>query len=383
MNGCSSRYQVSSPQKIRLNLDLRHLTITTEEIAYLRRTCPYLNERYLLFLESFRFDPSTQVDLEEREGELHIQIHGLWCETILYEIPLLALVSEAYFRFVDQDWCHEGQWKQAREKALQLLQNGCLFSEFGTRRRRDYHTQDLVIQGLQDAAKTASGPGMLTGTSNVHFAMKYGLAPVGTVAHEWIMGIAAITEDYQNANCVALQTWVECFGEGVLGIALTDTFGTSSFLQAFETTPTDSERPLAEIYTGVRQDSGDPMIFLKTMQDFYTRCGISPGKTVIFSDALNLEKCIGYKQATEAAGLTPAFGIGTFFTNDFVRTSNGHHSEPLNIVIKLTSAAGRSAIKLSDDLGKNTGDARIVHKVKQDLGYVEKQWPGANEGHRW
>ena len=147
-----------------------------------------------------------------------VHTQGLWVDTILYEIPLLALISEAYFKFCDRDWTYAGQVEKARRKGAQLLENGCIFSEFGSRRRRDYHTQDLVLQGLrqaQDDATHNGWKGKLSGTSNVHFAMKHGLLPVGTVAHEWFMGVAAITNDYENANEIALRYWVATFGEGV------------------------------------------------------------------------------------------------------------------------------------------------------------------------
>lgn len=145
-------------------------------------------------------------------------IKGLWVDTILYEIPLLALTSQAYFMFSDTDWDYNNQEEKAYRKGCELLQNGCAFSEFGSRRRRDYHTQDLVMKGLKRAAEEGNHQGwsgVLTGTSNVHFAMKYDTNAVGTVAHEWYMTIAAITDDYENANELALRYWLGCFGEGV------------------------------------------------------------------------------------------------------------------------------------------------------------------------
>ncbi len=151
-------------------------------------------------------------------GDIHLDITGSWVDTILFEIPLLALTSEAYFRFCDTDWTYKRQEEKACQKGARLLQHGCLFSEFGTRRRRDYRTQDLVLQGLTRAAdegKEQGWKGKLSGTSNVHFAMKHGITPVGTVAHEWFMGIAAITNDYENVGETALRYWVGCFGEGV------------------------------------------------------------------------------------------------------------------------------------------------------------------------
>jgi nicotinate phosphoribosyltransferase len=105
--------------------------------------------------------------------------------------------------------------EKAYRKGKMLLENACMFSEFGTRRRRDHHTQDLVMRGLLRATREAESkdyPGKFTGSSNVLFAMKYGIPPVGTVAHEWFMGVAAITNDYATANETALRYWVDCFG---------------------------------------------------------------------------------------------------------------------------------------------------------------------------
>ena len=205
----------------RFSLELANLSITLHELDFLRKECPYLDEAYLYYLKSFRLRPNEQVELSfqdqdsSADGDLHITIRGLWVETILYEIPLLALTSEAYFKFCNTDWDYDGQEERAYWKANRLLEAGCLFSDFGSRRRRDYHTHDLVIQGLVRASKKSDSPGKLTGTSNVHLAMKHGIPPVGTVAHEWYMGIAAITNNYEEANELGLRYWVACFGEGV------------------------------------------------------------------------------------------------------------------------------------------------------------------------
>lgn len=202
--------------------------MTPEEIEYLKSACPYLNEAYLRYLRSFRLKPSEQVEIsftpiqdtgsDDDLGDLEYFTKGLWVETILYEIPLLALTSEAYFKFCDKDWDYSLQEERAYRKGLALLENGCIFSEFGSRRRRDYYTHDLVMQGLCRAAaegKQRGWNGVFTGTSNVHFAMRYGVNPVGTVAHEWYMAIAAFTNDYEHANELSLRYWLGCFGEGV------------------------------------------------------------------------------------------------------------------------------------------------------------------------
>ncbi|KAI4197762.1 MAG: hypothetical protein LQ346_002922 [Caloplaca aetnensis] len=408
---------------------LANVSLTQEELEYLKTTCTFFNATYLSFLTSFRLKPSEHIHATftplndtgnpDDVGDTQLDIGGSWLDTILYEIPLLALTSEAYFRFCDRDWTYEHQETRAYDKGCKLLEHGCVFSEFGSRRRRDYHTQDLVMQGLIRASADAQSRGWrgkLSGTSNVHFAMKHGIPPVGTVAHEWFMGIASITNDYEHANETALRYWVGCFGEGVLGIALTDTFGTPTFLKAFRRTmptpansvaedpktlipgaaspplgPMDGdgskasseERSYAQIFQGVRQDSGNPIEFIKIMRDFYESEGIREKKTIVFSDSLNIELCVEYMHAAEEAGFAPTFGVGTFFTNDFRHASDGQKSVPLNIVIKLSSANGHPAIKISDNIGKNTGDSATVHRVKETLGYIEKQWANGDETSRW
>lgn len=412
---------------------LANISLSTEELHYLKAHCPYLTPSYLDYLKDFRLHPREQVTLtfqpvedtgsESDVGDINLKISGAWVETILYEIPILALTSEAYFKFMDTDWEYDDQEQKAFDKGMRLLEAGCVFSEFGTRRRRDYHTQALVFRGLTKAAKEAANrglPGKLSGTSNVHLAMRFNIPPVGTVAHEWFMGIASILGDYKNASEEALARWVGCFGEGVLGIALTDTFGTPEFLKAFSqpvrqldgypgkprdrkpsiadtflaatetlfkggesapTTPTP--KTYAQVFTGVRQDSGDPANYVKLMRKFYDEQGIKDRKVIVFSDSLNIERCLEYKKISEEAGFQPTFGVGTFMTNDFVHKSTGKKSVPLNIVIKLSSAGGRPAIKISDNIGKNTGDKETVEKVKRELGYVEKEWEGGDETSRW
>lgn len=211
-----------------LMAELANIRVTPDEIAFLQTACPYFNEAYLMYLTTFKLDPASQVDIQftptndtgsdDDLGDLEYVIKGLWVETILYEIPLLALTSQAYFMFCDRNWDYENQEEKAFRKGCALLEHGCVFSEFGSRRRRDYHTQDLVMQGLCRAGKESEQKeleGKFTGTSNVHFAHRYNVAPVGTVAHEWYMCIGAITNDYENANELALRYWMGCFGEGV------------------------------------------------------------------------------------------------------------------------------------------------------------------------
>jgi nicotinate phosphoribosyltransferase len=384
-------------------IELGNISLSADEYRFLKSTCVYLNEPYLAFLKDFRLRPRDQIvakfvpdndtGKDDDVGDIQIEIKGLWVDTILYEIPFLALTSEAYFLFMDKDWNYDGQEEKAFDKGMRLLEGGCIVSEFGTRRRRDYHTQALVFRGLVKANKEGEQrglPGRITGTSNVHLAMRFGIPPIGTVAHEWFMGVAAITNDYEHATETALKYWVGCFGQGVLGIALTDTFGTPIFLRDFSkpvSLVTDASeektKSFAQVFSGVRQDSGNPAEFVKIMRDFYDKQGITDKKTIVFSDSLNIDLCLEYKKISEEAGFQPSFGVGTYFTNDFVHLSTGKKSTPLNIVIKISSACGRPAIKISDNIGKNTGDQATVDEVKRRLGYEEKEWKGGNEATRW
>ncbi|KAK7967476.1 Nicotinate phosphoribosyltransferase [Apiospora aurea] len=385
---------------------LGNISLSDDELRYLQTHCKYLNAQYLDFLQEFRLSPREQIvttfqpigddtGSPDDIGDFQIHVRGKWVDTILYEIPLLALTSEAYFRFMDTDWSYDGQEEQAYNKGIELLEAGCITSEFGTRRRRDYHTQALVFRGLKRADQEGEKrglPGQISGTSNVHLAMRFNIPPLSEL---WPM--SAIENNYQEATEKALQRWVGCFGAGVLAIALTDTFGTPAFLEAFSKpvkylpdTPgapaaedgAASPRTYAEVFTGVRQDSGDPAEFVKLMRKFYDSQGIK-SKTIVFSDSLNIEKCIEYKKVSEEAGFEPTFGVGTFLTNDFVNLKTGKKSSPMNIVIKLSSADGNPAIKISDNAGKNTGDQEKVNEVKKQLGYQEKEWEEGDETARW
>jgi nicotinate phosphoribosyltransferase len=184
-----------------------------------------------------------------------------------------------------------------------------------------------------------------------------------------------------------------------MGIALTDTFGTRDFLEAFKKpVPNDpTNRTYAQVFPGVRQDSGDPLEFVRVMRAFYDAHKIADKKTIVFSDSLNVGKCLKYKAVAEKLGFATSFGIGTFLTSmsfkfqdsslisldDFTDLSTGDKSVPLNVVIKLKSAGGNHAVKISDNGGKNTGDAATLEDVKRRLGYTERGWTGGDEAHRW
>lgn len=261
--------------------------------------CPYLRTDYLDYLQAFRYRPDEQVAIsfepgENGFGDLHIEVHGAWRDVIMYEVPLMAIISECYFSHVDTDWCIDDQQARAQRKGEQLLSGGVMLSEFGTRRRRSFATQQLVVQGLI-AAGTAVGTdpphGRLLGTSNVHLARVHGLLPVGTIAHEWTMGIAGLS-GYSGVNRRALQLWDAVYQPPAfvpkrpaddLTIALTDTFSTRVFWD--DLLADDSGVEILRRWRGLRQDSGDSRAFVQRAVATYRKIGVDPGdKLVVFSD---------------------------------------------------------------------------------------------------
>lgn len=347
---------------LRKQIDLMSLLrVTADELDFLKKSNDKFSQEYLAYLRLLELDPTNQVFCGfNDQNELSIQIRGKWVDVIMWEVPLLLLTSQAYFMFVDTDWNYKGQREKACRKSKILVDHNCVFSEFGTRRRRDLKTQIMVMEGILSA-----NPGStFTGTSNVHLAHKFGLKPIGTVAHEWTMGIAALMGTYAKSNFIALEKWAEIYGDSA-GIALPDTFGTDAFLKDFN-------KETALKFSGVRQDSGDPSTFVIKMSKFYAAMGIdTQSKTIVFSDGLDTQKVIELKQSADHYNFKSFFGIGTFFTNDFTN-SHGDKSKPMNIVIKLSKAGDRFAIKLSDESAKHTGDVEEVRRAKEDLAWVGK-----------
>lgn len=331
--------------------DMAKLELTKDEKLFLSKTCPYLPPTYIDFLEGYRYDPS-EVQIRQTGDELEVWVEGYWYRTILWEVPLLALISELFYKATAQErWSNEKVVENTLQKVEQYNQLGVRFAEFGTRRRHSYEVQRLVVQTLMKHNRNT-----FTGSSNVHMAMLYNTKPIGTHAHEWFMFHAA-EFGFKMANAMALEHWVEMY-RGDLGVALSDTYTTKVFFKQFDT-------KFAKLFDGVRHDSGDPIEFADNTIAHYQKHGINPlYKYIIFSDGLNPTKVAAITHATKGR-IGISFGIGTNLTNDT-------GLKPMNIVIKLTDVLTSDnewvpVVKLSDEPGKHTGDPRMIELAKEIL----------------
>ena len=354
-----------SEEDLRHELDeARKLRFNNSELHYLRGTNEYggrmFEEDYLEFLRGFEL---PEYRLEVVDGELVIEVAGRWCETIYWETIILAIVNELYndalmsrlSRFEREAVQAEGILRLKRKIKKLRAKPKLRFSEFGTRRRFSGEHQDYVVGVLAEEI-----PEQLLGTSNVLLAMKHGLLPMGTSAHEMPMTMTGIMhgsdDEILASHNRALQDWWDEYGWG-LSIALTDTFGTDFFFR-------DMTKEQAHDWKGLRQDSGDPMVFGKKALAFYEGHGVDPkDKLLIFSDGLDVDTMIRiHGEFSEAIGVT--FGWGTNLTNDV-------GFAPLSLVVKIVEANGHGTVKLSDNMAKAIGSSEDIERFKRIFGHTD------------
>lgn len=340
---------------------LENVTVTEEEIAFMKRRCPYIPVWFYTFLKGFRYDRRQVKVAQSSDGHLSVEFEGPWSSTILLEVKVLAIISELYYEMTGliRQLDYDAYFSKAREKAYRLINAGCYFSDFGTRRRASFQAQDTAVRAMAEYSASAGGPGRFTGTSNVYLAMKYDLTPIGTMAHELICALAGIYGP-QMANHIAMRTWTSTF-RGALGTFLYDTYGWDIFSLNFS-------EDFANMFKGLRVDSGDNLYDLDLIEAKYRSLNIDPStKQVVFSNALDVDRAIEIQR--HAAGrCIPSFGIGTHFTNDFPGV------RPRNIVIKLTDVKITESwpfysptCKLSEDEGKYSGDPETVGRFLELL----------------
>jgi len=342
-------YPENFAEKLREQVELMaSLKLTKGEKKFLLEKAEFLPPTYVDFLAGYQYDPNEVKIFFDRENRLHITIEGYWYRTILWEVTLMSLISELYFIETGQDVDLSMFNAQDIGKCDLLASHNAYYADFGTRRRYSFANQDRIVGLFKE-----NGGHNFVGTSNVYLAYKHGVRMIGTHAHEWFMVHAALY-GYKMANHMALENWVNVYN-GDLGIALSDTYTTEVFFRSFN-------KKFAKLFDGVRHDSGDPFKFTDKVIAHYKSMGIDPmSKVIVFSDGLNTELAAELKEYC-VGKIKCSFGIGTHFTNDL-------GIKALNIVIKITAVFINGewvdAVKLSDNVGKNTGAPEEVGLCKR------------------
>jgi nicotinate phosphoribosyltransferase len=319
--------------------ELCGLTFNSDEIDYLK-SLEFFKDDYLDFLKNFQLNMGN-VLLHHDSENLKLKIIGSWLDTILFETPVLAIISEVYMKYAHPYKLSSNLLDMVGGGISKIKNSNLKFADFGTRRRFSRQWHDTVVWYLQKNLPN------FVGTSNLMFARKYGIKPVGTMAHEWLQAGQALTT-LENSQSFMLHKWLKEYGNK-LGIALTDVITMDSFLDDFVF-------GFAQKYSGCRQDSGNPYEWCNKLIYHYEKLGINPKtKTAIFSDGLDFSKAWDL-YAEFKNKINVLFGIGTSLTNN-VGTS------PIQIVMKITKCNNQPVAKISDSPGKG---------MCENEGYVNK-----------
>lgn len=351
---------------------MSNITPTDEEINFLKSKCYYFPNYFFDFLKSYRFDPSEVTLTHCEDGQLHIEISGLWFRTIFWEVPLLAIISELEHtlngdveKIYHDKQIFEVNKANSYERAAKMINSGIIFSDFGTRRRFSFDWHKTVIETfVQASIDNPKSAGKFVGTSNVYLAMlmqktlNYDLKVIGTMSHQLPCSVAALYGPVE-ANSLTMQMWRDVYGTD-LGIYLYD----SLTWNAFECNFTKLD---AKAFDGLRVDSGDNFEMTDKIIAKYKELGINPlHKTIVYSNGLDVDEAIAINDYCKGK-IQCSFGIGTKLTCNLTNV------KPMNIVIKATSIKitekrkWNHVIKLSDDLGKHTGDIETIEIYKKLL----------------
>ncbi|SDP51402.1 nicotinate phosphoribosyltransferase [Desulforhopalus singaporensis] len=328
--------------------DLCTLRFSTKELDFLS-SLRFMKRDFIQFLRLFHFQ-RDYIYVDASGENLDIHIKGPWLHTILFEVPVLALVNELYFKHIAPRPDYEVGREKLEEKIALVKETnkeqlGFMFSDFGTRRRFSREWQEEIILELKQNL-----PVNFFGTSNVMLAKKYNILPIGTMAHEWIMACQALGPRLADSQRYALEHWAQEY-RGDLGIALSDTLGFEAFLSDFDMF-------FSKLFDGCRHDSGDPIEWGERLVAHYKSLKIdSRWKQAVFSDGLSFTRAIEIARHFKGR-INTAFGIGTNLTNDVV-------NEPVQIVMKMIKCQGQSVAKISDSPGKQMcNDDRYLSYIK-------------------
>lgn len=331
---------------------LGEIKISEAELSYLK-TLGFFENDYLNYLKDFKLNPEN-VQISTENEKLQIRVTGKMVDVSPWEIYLLSTINELYFKNTNPD-LDVSLGKERLKEKIALIKNqdkNFKFMEFGTRRRFSQSWQEEVTRTLKEQV-----PDYLIGTSNVLLAMKLGIKPVGTLAHEYLQSFQALAPELEHFQKTALKTWQDVYQDKLL-IALTDVITTDAFLNEFD-------EALSHNFQGLRHDSGDPIVFGEKALSHYKKYNIdAKNKTLVFSDGLDFPKSFKifnhFKEQTNMV-----FGIGTNLTNDL-------GPKALNIVLKMVSCNHMAVAKISDEPSKAIcEDPDFLKKLKLMFGVKE------------
>ena len=336
---------------------LAEVVITDEERAFMTRTFPFLPYWFInVFLRGFRFNPAELSISQDDEGHLDIRVRGKWWSTIIWEMPILATISELMHTLNGDTAKYDAgaEWEKSLQKGREIWENGLTLGDMGTRRRFSFEHQERVIDALMQSyaevyEETGGQCGKFTGTSNVYFAMKKNIPCLGTMSHQCI-SFEEIVSGVFECNYNVMNKWSEVY-DGNVGIFLYDCFGDRVFFN-------NLSKRMAMTFCGLRIDSGVEEEQVDLIVEKYKQLGIDPmTKQAVFSNGLDIRRAVEIHRYCQGK-ITDSYGVGTFLTCDVT------DCKPMNIVVKLIrgriteSREWHPCVKLSCDKGKTLGDAR-------------------------
>ena len=358
-----TRYPKGFGELVKEQLGLMpHVMITSEEIAFMKR------KMYFTFLRGYRFNPHEVSVSQDEEGHLDISVRGKWYSTIMWEMPILSIVSELMhtLRGEIERYDPKNEHERAVRKTKEILRNGIVLGDMGTRRRLSFDHHDMVIRTMKEVYEQEGydedgvhypWTGRFTGTSNVYFAMKYGLTPIGTMSHQLIEFEENVSGVFE-CNFNVMRKFSDVY-DGDNGIYLYDCFGDRVFFN-------NLSKRMAMMFVGLRVDSGIEEEQTEKIIEKYKSLGIDPStKQVVFSNGLNIKRAIELHRFVDGR-MQDSYGMGTFLTCDV------ENCEPMNIVVKLTRSRitenreWHDCVKLSCDKGKTLGNPeKCAYLLKQ------------------
>lgn len=366
-----TRYPKGFAELVREQLGyMPRVMITEQEVAFMKRRMYYLPEWYFTFLRGYRFDPHEVSVSQDEQGHLDITVCGKWYSAIMWEMPILSIVSELMHILRGDIEHYDPVREQARcaEKTRRILQGGIKLGDMGTRRRLSFDHHDMVIRTMKEVDQEGGWTddegfhpwtGKFTGTSNVYLAMKYDLVAIGTMSHQLIEFEENVSGVFE-CNFNVMRKFSDVY-DGDNGIYLYDCFGDKVFFS-------NLSKRMAMMFVGLRVDSGDEREQTEKIISKYQSLGIDPAtKQVVYSNALDIDKCLDIHRYV-GGRVQDSYGVGTYITCDV------EGCEPMNIVLKLTRSRiterreWHDCVKLSCDKGKTLGNPEKCAYLLRQIG---------------